>query len=207
METIKLALTKGRLAEEAIALLEKIKLDCSPLRERSRKLVFDLPGSNVQVVLLKAQDVPTYLEHGVVDMGITGKDVLLEQSRPLYEVADLHFGRCRLAVAGRPGAICHNRHMRVATKYPHVAKEYFTSRGQSVEIIKQEGSVELAPIMGLSDVIVDIVETGDTLRANGLVILEEIVQVSARLVLNKVSYKTKQQSLTNILEAITVAIS
>ncbi|GAB6086180.1 ATP phosphoribosyltransferase [Alkaliphilus crotonatoxidans] len=205
METIKLALAKGRLAEDAIALLERIHLDCSPLREKNRKLVFDLPHSQIQVVLLKALDVPTYVEHGVVDMGVVGKDVLLEQERLLYEVADLKFGACRLAVAGRPQACC-AKHMRVATKYPNVARRYFANKGQSVEIIKQEGSVELAPLLGLSDVIVDIVETGNTLRDNGLVILEEVAQVSARLVLNKVSYKTKQEPITKIVEAINRSI-
>lgn len=206
MEKIKLAMAKGRLAEDAMLLLEKINIDCSPLREKNRKLVFDLPHSNLQVVLLKAADVPTYVEHGVVDMGIVGKDVLLEQEKLLYEVIDLKFGKCRLSVAGKSEMASNPKHMRVATKYPNVAKAYFARKGQSVEIIKQEGSVELAPLLGLADVIVDIVETGNTLKANGLVVLEEVAEVSARLVLNKVSFKTKQEQLTRIIEEISRVI-
>ncbi len=203
MAVIKLALAKGRLQEEAIKVLMKRGLDCQCLLEKNRKLIFDIPNSCLQIILLKAVDVPTYVEHGVVDMGIVGKDVVLEQEKQLYEVADLGFGKCRISVAGKPELMNYNKkHLRVATKYPNITKQYFAEKGQSVEIIKQEGSVELAPIMGLSDVIVDIVETGNTLRDNGLVILEEIMSISARLVSNKVSIKTKKDKMNEIIYLI-----
>lgn len=203
MEGIKIGLTKGRLAEGAIELLTKAGIDCSPLEEKGRRLVFDLEDGRFQVILLKAADVPTYVEHGVVDIGIVGRDVLLEEEKQLYEVLDLKFGKCKLAVAGKTHLQENfNKHLRVATKYPNIAKGYFASKGQSVEIIKQEGSVELAPLMGLTDVIVDIVETGKTLRANGLVVLEEITDITARLVVNRVSYKTKNEGLLKLISAI-----
>ncbi|SDJ85246.1 ATP phosphoribosyltransferase [Natronincola ferrireducens] len=202
METIKIAIAKGRLAKHSIGLLEEIGIDCRILKEDSRKLVFHLSSHQLEVILLKAVDVPTYVEHGVVDMGIVGKDVLMEQEKPLYEVMDLKFGGCRFSIAGRLGDGLGKKHLRVATKYPNVARKHFASKGQSVEIIRQEGSVELAPIMGLSDIILDIVETGKTLKENGLVILEDVAHLSARLVLNKVSYKTKKKEISTIIEAM-----
>lgn len=207
MQKIKIAMTKGRLLGHTIKLLEKAGIDCGPLKEDNRKLVFLLPNYNIEVILLKAADVPTYVEHGVVDIGIAGKDVLLEQEKQLYEVADLKFGKCRFAVAGKPSMKDGKKHLIVATKYPNVAKRYFTEKGQSVEIIRQEGSVELAPIMGLSDVIVDIVETGKTLKENGLIVLEEIADLSARLILNEVSYKTKKKEMTFIIDLIEKAVN
>ena len=203
MEVIKLALAKGRLQKEAIEVLKRSGLDCQCLLEKNRKLIFNIPNSYLQIVLLKAVDVPTYVEHGVVDIGIVGKDILLEQEKQLYDVLDLGFGKCRISVAGKPESLnATKKHLRVATKYPNITKQYFAEKGQSVEIIKQEGSVELAPIMGLSDVIVDIVETGNTLRDNGLVILEEIMDISARLVSNKVSIKTKKDKMNEIINLI-----
>lgn len=202
METIKIAMAKGRLAKSSIKLLEEIGINCQALKQDSRKLVFYMPDHNLEVILLKAVDVPTYVEHGVVDMGIVGKDVLMEQERQLYEVVDLKFGECKFSVAGKPSMGNGKKHLRVATKYPNVTKKYFAEKGQSVEIIRQEGSVELAPIMGLSDVIVDIVETGKTLKENGLVVFEDIAQISARLILNKVSYKTKKKEITTIIDLI-----
>ena len=192
-------MTKGRLLKNTIKLLEKAGINCGPLKEDNRKLVFLLPSYNIEAILLKAADVPTYVEHGVVDMGIAGKDLLLEQERQLYEVLDLELGKCKLAVAGKPSMKNGKKHLVVATKYPNVAKKYFAQEGQSVEIIKQEGSVELAPLMGLSDVIVDIVETGKTLKENGLIVLDYIANVSARLVLNEASYKTKNRRLPPLL--------
>ncbi len=206
MQKVKIAMTKGRLLKHTIELLERAGIDCHPLKEDNRKLVFLLPDYNIEVILLKAADVPTYVEHGVVDMGIAGRDVLLEQEKQLYEVADLKFGKCRFAVAGIPSMKDGKKHLVVATKYPNVAKRYFAQKGQSVEIIKQEGSVELAPLMGLSDVIVDIVETGKTLKENGLVVLEEIADISARLILNEVSYKTKKREITAIIDLIERAV-
>ncbi|SES81764.1 ATP phosphoribosyltransferase catalytic subunit [Natronincola peptidivorans] len=207
METLKIAIAKGRLAKYSIELLEEIGIDCQVLKEDSRKLVFTLPQHHIEVILLKAVDVPTYVEHGVVDMGIVGKDVLMEQERQLYEVVDLKFGVCKFSVAGRPNGTNGKKHLRVATKYPNVTKKYFAQKGQSVEVIRQEGSVELAPLMGLSDVIVDIVETGKTLKENGLVVLEDIANISARLVLNKVSYKTKKKEITTIIDLIAEKVS
>ena len=206
MQKVKIAVTKGRLLKHTIELLERAGIDCRPLKEDNRKLVFLLPDYNIEIILLKAADVPTYVEHGVVDMGIAGKDGLLEQEKQLYEVVDLKFGKCRFAVAGIPSMKDGKKHLVVATKYPNVAKRYFAQKGQSVEIIKQEGSVELAPLMGLSDVIVDIVETGKTLKENGLVVLEEIADISARLILNEVSYKTKKKEITAIIDLIEKAV-
>ncbi|HZX20891.1 MAG TPA: ATP phosphoribosyltransferase [Clostridia bacterium] len=206
MQKVKIAMTKGRLLKHSIELLERAGIDCRPLKGDNRKLVFLLPDYNIEVILLKAADVPTYVEHGVVDMGIAGRDVLLEQEKQLYEVTDLKFGKCRFAVAGIPSMKGGKKHLVVATKYPNVAKRYFAQKGQSVEIIKQEGSVELAPLMGLSDVIVDIVETGKTLKENGLVVLEEIADISARLILNEVSYKTKKKEITAIIDLIEKAV-
>lgn len=206
MEKIKIALTKGRLLKYTIKLLEKAGIDCRPLKEDNRKLVFLLPEYNIEVILLKAADVPTYVEYGAVDMGVAGKDVLLEQEKQLYEIVDLKFGKCKFAVAGKPSMKDGKKHLVVATKYPNVAKKHFIEKGQSVEIIRQEGSVELAPIMGLSDVIVDIVETGKTLKENGLIVLEEIDDISARLILNEVSYKTKKKEITTIIDLIEKAV-
>ncbi len=206
MQKIKMAITKGRLLKGTVKLLEKSGINCDVLKEDNRKLVFLLPDYNIEAVLLKAMDVPTYVEHGVVDIGIAGKDILLEQEKQLYEMVDLGLGKCRLAVAGKPSMKNGKKHLVVATKYPNIAKKHFVQKGQSVEIIKQEGSVELAPLMGLSDVIVDIVETGKTLKENGLVVLEYIADVSARLVLNEASYKTKKQEITTIVNLIEKAV-
>lgn len=206
MQKIKIAMTKGRILKTTIKLLERAGINCDPLKEDSRKLVFSLPDYNIEAILLKAADVPTYVEHGVVDMGIAGKDHLLEQDRQLYEMLDLKIGQCKLAVAGKPALREGKKHLVIATTYPNVAKRYFVEKGQSVEIIKQEGSVELAPLMGLSDAIVDIVETGKTLEDNGLVVLEDIAGVSARLILNEASYKTKKKEITTIIDLIEGAI-
>ncbi len=206
MQKVKIAMTKGRLLKHTIKLLEDAGVDCQPLKEDNRKLVFLLPCYNIEAILLKAADVPTYVEHGVVDMGVAGKDVLLDQEKQLYEVIDLKFGKCKFAVAGKPSMKGGKKHLVVATKYPNVAKNHFAQKGQSVEIIKQEGSVELAPLMGLSDVIVDIVETGKTLKENGLIVLEEIADISARLILNEVSYKTKKKEITEIVNLIEKAV-
>lgn len=206
MDKVKLAIAKGRLAKYSIGLLEKAGIDCGVLKEDNRKLIFTLPSHNLEVILLKAMDVPTYVEHGVVDIGIVGKDVLLEQEKQLYEVVDLKFGKCKFSVAGKPEALQGKKHLRVATKYPNVARKYFADKGQSVEIIRQEGSVELAPLMGLSDVIVDIVETGKTLKDNGLVVLEDVADISARLVVNRVSFKTKKKEILDIVNLVSKVV-
>ena len=190
-KTLRLALTKGRLEKKTIPLLQAAGFDVEPLLNPGRRLVHALPGSALEVVLAKAPDVITYVEHGVCDLGIVGKDTILEQGHSLYEVLDLGFGRCRFAMAVPEGSDFYTtyRHKRIATKYPHVARTFFAGKGLDVEIIKIEGSVELAPLLGLADAIVDIVETGDTLHANGLIPIEDICPISARLIVNTASMK------------------
>ncbi len=195
------ALAKGRLAEEAMRLLERQGIDCSCLREKSRRLVFD-NGAGYRFMLVKPTDVPTYVDHGVADIGIVGKDTLMEAGRPLYEMLDLGFGACRICVAGKPGTSLFSSHLRVATKYPRIASEVFAQRNSTIEIIRLNGSVELGPLVGLSDVILDIVESGATLKANGLCVLEEICPVSARLVVNRVSLKTKESTIRPLVEGL-----
>ena len=207
MEIVKIAIAKGRTENQAINLLEKAGIDCDILKEKSRKLIFTISDNGLEIILLKAVDVPTYVERGVVDMGIVGKDVIMEQGKQLYEVVDLKFGKCKISVAGKPDGLNGKKHLRVATKYPNVAAQYFASKGQFVEIIRQEGSVELAPLVGLSDIIVDIVETGNTLRENGLVVLEDIADISARLVVNKVSLKTKKSRISSLINIIFEAVN
>ncbi len=205
MESITIALAKGRLAEQAMDLLEGMDIDCSEPRNPGRKLVLENAAQGIRFVLVKPADVPTYVEHGVADMGVVGKDTLMEENRPLYELLDLGFGKCRLCIAGFPDqrarAVTHANY-RVATKYPNIARNYYAAKGRSIEIIKLSGSVELGPVMGLSDVILDIVESGSTLVANGLMVLEEVCPVSARLVVNRVSLKTKREKLQAIIEGI-----
>ncbi len=200
---MRLALTKGRLEKDTVQLLKDAGLHTEKLENPERRLILDIPGYPLEIILLKGPDVATYVEHGVADMGVVGKDVLLEHPKPVYEVADLGFGRCSMAVAGPPEEAENGKKvLRVASKYPRIARDYFEEKGQSVEIIGQQGSVELAPLMGLSDVIVDIVETGSTLKANGLVVLETIVTISARLVVNKVSYKTRRRAINELIDML-----
>ena len=202
---ITIALSKGRLASEAIKLLERAGINCGKPEELSRKLVFYSDDKAIRFILVKPSDVPTYVEYGVADIGIVGKDTLLEEDRSLYEMLDLNFGKCRMVVAGFPqkkDEWITRVHTRVATKYPNIAKNYFSKRGETVEIIKLNGSVELGPLVGLSDVIVDIVESGRTLHENGLTVLEEICPISARLVVNRVSLKTKNQPVRALIDAI-----
>jgi len=210
MDYVTFALAKGRLADKAMEVLEQIGITCNEMKEDSRKLIFLNEQQKFKFFLSKATDVPTYVEYGAADIGIIGKDTLLEEKRNLYEVLDLGFGKCRFAVAGpkeMKEKLNKYNNLRVATKYPNVAKEYFYSKkNQTVEIIKLNGSVELGPIVGLSDVIVDIVETGSTLKANGLEVLEEICPVSARVVINRVSMKMKYDRISNIIKSIKINI-
>ena len=205
---ITFALAKGRLAEQAFTLLEQLGVDCSEPRNPGRQLVLWDKASNVRFILVKPSDVPTYVDHGVADIGVVGKDTLLEAGRPLYEVLDLGFGKCRLCIAGyaaqQPSAT--RATFRVATKYPNIARSYYDSKGQTIEIIELHGSVELGPVIGLSDVILDIVESGSTLRANGLTVLETICECSARLVVNRVSMKTKQARIQEIIAGMSALI-
>lgn len=206
MRYLTFALAKGRLAEQSMELFEKIGMPCEEMKEKSRKLIFVNEQLKLKFFLSKASDVPTYVEYGAADIGIVGKDTILEEGRNLYEMLDLGFGKCKMMVAGRPEMkekLNNFNNLRVATKYPHIAMEYFyQQKHQTVEIIKLNGSVELAPIVGLSDVIVDIVETGSTLKANGLVVLEDICNLSARVVVNRVSMKMEHERITQIIEKI-----
>ena len=201
---ITIALAKGRLAEKAIAILEKCGINCVPLKEETRKLVLTDAENKFRFVFVKPADVPTYVERGAADIGVVGKDTLLEENKDVYEPLDLKFAGCRMCVAGYPGftATNLNQKLRVATKYTHIAKEYYYKKGIDVDIIKLNGSVELGPIIGLADVIVDIVESGKTLEANGLTVLEEICMITARLIVNKVSLKTKKIFIEPLIESI-----
>lgn len=206
MRYLTIALAKGRLAKKAMELFEAIGLSCEEMKDKdSRKLIFTNEEQGVRFFLAKASDVPTYVEYGAADIGIVGKDTLLEEGRKLYEVMDLGIGKCRMCVCGPASAqemLRHHQLIRVATKYPHIAKDYFyNQKYQTVEIIKLSGSIELAPIVGLSEVIVDIVETGSTLRENGLTVLEEVCSLSARMVVNQVSMKTENERITRIIKA------
>jgi len=210
MEYLTFALAKGRLAEKTMELLEKIDITCAEMKEKSRKLIFTNEKLKLKFFLAKASDVPTYVEYGAADIGIIGKDTLLEERKNLCEVLDLNFGKCRFAVAGKNDIkekLEKSNDLRVATKYPNIAKEYFYhKKHQTVEIIKLNGSVELGPIVGLADVIVDIVETGSTLRENGLDVLEEICPVSARMVVNPVSMKTQSEKIITIIKGLSKII-
>lgn len=199
---ITVALAKGRLAQKSIELLEKCGLDLAELKTETRKLVLEDGSGDYRFVFVKPGDVPTYVERGVVDFGVVGKDTLLEADKDIFEIMDLGFGACRLCVCGYPDSLEKaGGILRVGTKYPHVTKEYFGARGKTVDIIKLSGSVELAPVMGLSDVIVDIVESGKTLEANGLCVLEEVCKCSARVVVNRVSLKTRKE-LSSLFDKI-----
>jgi len=206
MRYLTIALSKGRLTEQAIVLFENIGIDCTELKRDSRKLILSDEKNKIKFFLAKPSDVPVYVEYGAADIGIVGKDTLLEEARNLYEVLDLGFAKCSMCVAGPKaleGKIDIVPHKRIATKYPRIAREYFEKvKGESIEIIKLSGSVELAPLVGLSEVIVDLVESGKTLRENGLVVLETITDISARLVVNKVSMKMENARIGAIIEGI-----
>ena len=204
-DILTLALAKGRLAEQAFELLEQLGIDCSQPRNPGRQLVLEDAANGIRFILVKPSDVPTYVDHGVADLGFVGKDTLLEAARPLYEVLDLGFGKCRLCVAGYPdrsaGPVTRAT-FRVATKYPRIARDWYDAKGESIEIIELHGSVELGPVIGLSDVILDIVESGSTLKANGLAVLEEVCACSARLVVNPVSLKTRADRIRPLIDGL-----
>ncbi len=207
MKYITIALAKGRLAKKTLSIFEEIGITCEEMKdEKSRKLIFVNEELGLRFFLAKANDVPTYVEYGAADIGIVGKDTILEEGRKLYEVLDLGIGKCKMCVCGPEASrelLKHHELIRVATKYPNIAKDYFYNvKHQTVEIIKLNGSIELAPIVGLSEVIVDIVETGATLRENGLTVLEEIVPLSARMVVNQVSMKMESERIGKIIEDI-----
>jgi ATP phosphoribosyltransferase len=202
MTPLTIALPKGRLLEETFDLFRDAGLPIPSSDDlASRKLVVADPERRAQFLLVKPSDVPTYVEYGVADLGVAGKDVLLEESRDVYELLDLGIGRCRISVAGKPGWTPTLR-PRVATKYPKVAERYFRERGEQTEVITLSGSVELAPVVGLADRIVDIVSTGTTLRENGLTELEVITEVTARLIANRASYRMKSRQIGEWLDML-----
>ncbi len=202
-----IALPKGRILEGTLALFHRLGFDCQTLAAESRRLVVPFPEKGVRFLLLRGADIPTYVEYGAADMGVVGKDVLLEQQKDIYEPLDLKFGFCRLVVARpqeprRSPDVCTWSNIKVATKFPRLTAEHFTKKGIQVEIIALGGAVELAPLVGLSDLVVDLVQTGRTLRENGLVEVEEILQSTARLVVNRASQKTKYEPIMQLIQAI-----
>jgi ATP phosphoribosyltransferase len=206
MEYLNIALPKGRIGKDTLALFNSIGIKSNIFDEDSRKLVLLDEKNLIKYFLVKPIDVPTYVEYGTADMGVVGKDTLMEEGKNLYEVLDLGFGKCKMVVAGfkkQYATNCKLNNPRVATKYPTIAKEYFSyKRNESIEIIKLNGSVELAPLVGLAEYIVDIVESGKTLKENGLEVLEDIADISARLVVNRVSLKMKKEKINNIIDRI-----
>ena len=212
MRYLTIALGKGRLAQKTMELFRKVGITCAEMEDpSSRKLIFVNEEMGLRFFLAKGPDVPTYVEYGAADIGIVGKDTILEEGRKLYEVLDLGYGACRMCVCGPASAadlLQHNRLIRVATKYPIIAKDYFyNKKHQTVEIIKLNGSIELAPIVGLSEVIVDIVETGTTLRENGLDVLEEVCPLSARMVVNQVSMRMENERISRLIGALKTALT
>lgn len=210
LKKIKIALTKGRLEKKAIEIFKTININTRELEDKGRKLVFNCENEeyNIEFFLVKAKDVETYVEYGAADIGIVGKDTLMETNREFYEVLDLNVGKCKFALAALPSFKLDQGYNRkkIATKYPNIAREYFRKKGIDVELIKIEGSVELGPIVGLADAIVDIVETGNTLRENGLVVVEDICEISARMIVNKASMKTKRDEIIKIIENVSEVI-
>lgn len=205
---LRMALTKGRLEKDTVGLLESLGFDCTAVREKGRRLILPIPDANLEVVLAKANDVITYVEHGVCDMGVVGKDTIIEMQGKFFELADLGFGKCKFALAAKKGTDFYSGFgvKCIATKYPNVARRFFESKGMDVDIVKIEGSVELAPLLGLADGIVDIVETGVTLRENGLEVVEDVVPISARLIANTVSLKLRQTEIEALIEQIEEAL-
>lgn len=211
MRYLTFALTKGRLANQTLQLLEQLGITCEEMKDKnSRKLIFVNEELKLKFFLAKGPDVPTYVEYGAADIGVTGKDIILEEGRKIHEVLDLRFGKCDMCVCGPKEAeelLKHRELIRVATKYPNIAKDYFYNRRhQTVEIIKLNGSIELAPIVGLSEVIVDIVETGSTLRENGLAVLDKVCPLSARMVVNPVSMRMENERIKSLIGGLRTLI-
>lgn len=210
MKYLTIALAKGRLAEISMDLFMQIGLDCSEMKQKTRKLIFTDEKNKVKFILVKASDVPTYVEYGAADIGIVGKDTLLEEGRSLYEMIDLGVGKCRMCVCGPEEMrekLETTNNLRVASKFTNIARNYFfLEKGRTVEIIKLHGSVELAPLVGLSEVIVDIVESGKTLKENGLCVLETVCDISARFVVNRVSMKMERERILDIVSKMKNAL-
>ena len=201
---LNVALPKGRLGEKVYAMFEKAGFECPSIKENNRKLIFENEEKGIRYFWVKPSDVAIYVEHGAADIGVAGKDILLEYEPDIYELLDLDIGKCRMAVAGKKDFRDNTQKtLRVATKFTNIAKNYYASIGREIDIIHLNGSIEIAPILGLSDVIVDIVETGTTLKENNLEVLEEIVPISARLIANKASFKFKNEQIEKILKSMT----
>ncbi len=211
-DSITIAIPKGRILEESVELFAKIGIDCGELLSDSRKLVFENHEQKMRYMIVRATDVPTYVDYGSADVGIVGKDTLLEQGKDLYEPLDLKFGYCRMIVA-EPARLASTddpaawSHIRIATKYPNVTERHFASKGVQVEVIKLYGSIELAPLVGLSERIVDLVSTGETLRQNGLVEVETIAEITTRLIVNRASLKTKHQRISAIISGLEAVLA
>lgn len=203
MKPLRIALTKGRLEKDTVALLESAGYDCTSVREKGRRLILPIGDGSIEVVLAKAADVITYVENGVCDLGVVGKDTIMENGRSFYEILDLGFGKCRFALAGKKGTDFFGGYnaKTIATKYPNVTRAFFEGKGMDIRIIKIEGSVELAPLLELSDAIVDIVETGSTLKENGLEIIEDnVAPISARLIANTASLKLRKEEIEELAD-------
>lgn len=208
MSKLSIALPKGRLGDKVYNLFAKIGFDCASIYEDNRKLIFENSENQVRYLLVKPSDVDIYVERGAADIGVVGKDILLESKSDVYELLDLGFGRCKVAVAAKNGYVENlERPLKVATKFVSITKDYYASKNREIELIKLNGSIELAPIVGLSDVIVDLVETGSTLRENNLQVFEEITEISARLIANKTSFKFKNKRIQELLNKIEEEIS
>ncbi|MEI7027806.1 ATP phosphoribosyltransferase [Paenibacillus sp. y28] len=205
-DILKVAMPKGRINKQAVQLLREIGIPIPEDFDESRKLIISLPEARMEFIMAKPVDVPTLVEYGAADIGVVGKDVLMEENRNVYELLDLNIARCRMSVIGlsdwQPSL-----NPRVATKYPNVASQYFRERGQQVEVIKLNGSIELAPLIGLADRIVDMVETGQTLRENGLVEMEKIFDITSRLIANRVSYRMKHEQIQTICDKLQAHIA
>ena len=199
---LSIALTKGRLEKQTVSMLEELGYGIEALKDKERALVFKDSIEDIQYFLVKSNDCITYVNHGVADIGVVGKDTILENENDNYELLDLKIGKCKFIVASLPKNELFSKvgHIKIGTKYPTVAKQYFLSKGMDVEIIKIDGSVELAPILGLCDGIVDIMETGTTLRENGLVVLDTVCDISARVIVNKASFKLKHKEVMKVIE-------
>ena len=204
---ITIAIPKGRILQESVALFKRIGIDCEELLGETRRLIFENPTQRMRYMIVRATDVPTYVEYGCADLGIVGKDTLLEQEKDLYEPLDLKFGYCRMVVA-EPAELSRDddpagwTSIRIATKYPNFTERYFTGKGVQVEIIKLYGSIELAPLVGLSERIVDLVSSGETLKQNGLVEVETIAEITTRLIVNRASLKTKHKRITGMITGL-----
>ncbi|EHQ51384.1 ATP phosphoribosyltransferase catalytic subunit [Ectothiorhodospira sp. PHS-1] len=207
-QTLTIALSKGRIYKDTLPLLAEAGIEPKDDPETSRKLILDTNRDDVKLVVIRATDVPTYVQYGAADVGVSGKDVLMEHGgEGLYEPLDLNIARCRLMVAGRPEAAARGGRLRVATKFVNTTRRYYAEQGKQVEIIKLYGSMELAPLVGLSDCIVDLVDTGNTLKANGLVPLEHIADISSRLVVNKAAMKMKSARVKHLLKDLEAAVA